>query len=287
MYDVCRILHGGHDLYQGPLWVKHLDSDPIDALAFSEKEGVEMDEEFKEEKEEVEEEKREEVEKEEEIQEEKVMAEVERHEEPKVEERGGISRVLVYVALVFAIVALVLSFWNVGLHRVVGVLEDEQSVLEKGLNEVQKRALLAQFQLDTQRVYILTMGEHDYTGASRVLDDLERELAGLKAYIPADQMSRMDSLVKALKGEVARGPSPIPGIVAQLQKISGGLASPALPISAEMPAVKPVPAPAKEKLVEEAPKPPPKPEHARPKGSGFIHNFYMFWSRLGEKIVGK
>jgi len=220
------------------------------------------------------------------------------------EQKGG--RGLVYLALVFAIVALVLSFWNVGVQRVVKVLEKRENVLEqktealeKTLAGVQAQALLSQLQMEAHRIYVLTMGERNYEAAARVLSAMEGQVDSLKAYYSAQSMSELEALLGALKREVAKGPSPIPGLVAQIQFVTDKMRE-APKVVLPAPAVAPVPEAkpsTKEAVVKKAPKEEAaaKPQKkvvkpqagVAPEGKGPLYNLLKSWDSVGKKLMGK
>ncbi len=146
------------------------------------------------------------------------------------EEKKGGGKGLVYLALIFAIVALVLSFWNAGVQRVVKEIETQEKALEAktqaistALNKVQAQALLSRVQLEANRVYVLTMGEGNYEAAATVLSRMEKQINALRTYYPKDKVDELAAILDALKKEVAKGPSPIPGLVAQIQSMSDRL----------------------------------------------------------------
>ena len=220
------------------------------------------------------------------------------------EQKGG--RGLIYLALVFAIVALVLSFWNVGVQRVVKVLEKRENVLEqktealeKTLAGVQAQALLSQLQMEAHRIYVLTMGERNYEAAARVLSAMEGQVDSLKAYYSAQSMSELEALLGALKREVAKGPSPIPGLVAQIQFVTDKMRE-APKVALPAPAVAPVPEAkpsTKEAVVKKAPKEEAaaKPQKkvvkpqagVAPEGKGPLYNLLKSWDSVGKKLMGK
>jgi len=220
------------------------------------------------------------------------------------EQKGG--RGLIYLALVFAIVALVLSFWNVGVQRVVKVLEKRENVLEqktealeKTLAGVQAQALLSQLQMEAHRIYVLTMGERNYEAAARVLSAMEGQVDSLKAYYSAQSMSELEALLGALKREVAKGPSPIPGLVAQIQFVTDKMRE-APKVALPAPAVAPVPEAkpsTKEAVVKKAPKEEAaaKPQKkvvkpqagVAPEGKGPLYNLLKSWNSVGKKLMGK
>ncbi len=229
--------------------------------------------------------------------------------EAREEQKGG-GRGLVYLALIFAIVALVLSFWNVGVQRVVKVLEKQEKVLEartrtleSTLTQVQAQALLSQIQLEAQKVYVLTMGEGNFEAAARVLSTMEAQINLLKGYYPGKDLGELEALVTALKKEVAKGPSPIPGLVSQIQFVSDemvGARAVALPAPAVSPEPEAKPAKTevkKERAIEQAPKEEGgvkapekkvKPQAGTaPEGKGALYNLLKTWNKLGEKLVGK
>lgn len=233
-------------------------------------------------------------------------------EEGKKEKSG---KGLVYLALVFGIVALILSFWNMGLHQVVGVLEHQgkvieqkQKVMENRVENLQAQALLSKVQLEAQKVYALTMGEGNYEAAAGVVASMEGQLSALKSYYPGKDVQEMEALLKALKAEVAKGPSPIPALVSKIQLVADKLA--AGEVKAPAPEVAPGPkaqpqkeAPVKkESAVKEAPKPEEKvvpekkvsPKKATegqvgkaPEGKGVLWSVLRSCDKLGGKIVGK
>lgn len=272
---------------------------------------IEEREDKKEEVEEEEEEVQGEIEEEKQTQVEEVEPMEEKAQvEAKEEQRGG-GRGLVYLALIFAIVALVLSFWNVGVQRVVRVLEKQEKVLEqktkaleKTLSDVQAQALLSQIQMGAHRIYALTMGEKNYEAAARVLSAMEDQVNSLKAYYSAQDLGELEALLGALRKEVAKGPSPIPGLVAQLQFVTDrmkGAPKLALPAPGAVsgPKAKPakVEAGKKETVTKKAPKEEvstqPQKKVVKPqaglvqKEKGALHSLLKSWSKLGEKLVGK
>jgi hypothetical protein len=225
-------------------------------------------------------------------------------EEEKKEKSG---KGLVYLALVFGIVALILSFWNMGLHQVVGVLEHQgkvieqkHKVLENRVENLQAQALLSKIQLEAQKVYALTMGEGNYEAAAGVGASMEGQLAALKSYYTGKDVQEMEALFKALKAEVAKGPSPIPALVSKIQLVADKLAAEVAPGPKAQPRKE---APVKkESAVKEAPKPEEKvvPEKKvssekategqvgeAPEGKGVLWSVLRSWNKLGGKIVGK
>ncbi len=245
------------------------------------------------------------------------------------EEKKSGGKGLVYLALIFAIVALVLSFWNAGVQRVVKEIENQEKMLvsrtnslvsktnalENTVNRVKAQALLSQIQLEASKVYFLTMGEKNYEGAAKVLAAMESRINALKAYYPQG-VDELMALVDALKKEVAKGPSPIPGLVAQIQSVSDkmmGVKEVAAVATAPVEEVKPakveekgekaeekeaVQAPAKaeekkETVIKKAPAPkeevaPAGPQAGKaPEEEGPFGGLLKSWSKLGEKLVGK
>ena len=238
------------------------------------------------------------------------------------EEKKSGGKGLVYLALIFAIVALVLSFWNAGVQRVVKEIENQEKVLvsktkalETTVNRVKAQALLSQIQLEASKVYFLTMGEKNYEGAAKVLAAMESRINALKAYYPQG-VDELMALVDALKKEVAKGPSPIPGLVAQIQSVSDkmmGVKEVAAVAPAPVEEAKPakveekgekaeekeaVQAPAKaeekkETVIKKAPAPkeevaPAGPQAGKaPEEEGPFGGLLKSWSKLGEKLVGK
>ncbi len=208
---------------------------------------------------------------------------------------GGGKAFLVYLALAFGIVALILSFWNMGLHKVVGVLEQQgkviehrQAALEKSVASLKARALLSQLQLEAQRVYDLTMGDNDYEAAAKVVDSMEGQLQTLKDSFGEGKLHEMETLVSALKAEVARGPSPIPALISRIQLTADKIAG-----ASTITKVRPQEA----APAEEAPAPKPKEEaipkkertqvSKAPEGQGVLWDILRFLNNLGGKIVGK
>jgi|GEM_PF-1588840 len=141
-------------------------------------------------------------------------------------EKRTLSKGLVYLALALSAVALVLSFWNVGLHRIIGGLEKEnkllehkQKVLENDIANLSARSLLAKLQVEVQRVYLLTMGERDFSAAAKVLSGMKHQVAGLKKHYSNGDLKELEFLMAALEKEVAKGPSTIPGLVSRFQSV--------------------------------------------------------------------
>ena len=231
------------------------------------------------------------------------------------EEKKSGGKGLVYLALIFAIVALVLSFWNVGVQRVVKEIESQEKVLEArtrvmetALNKVRAQTLLSQVQIEASKVYMLTMRERNYDGAARVLESIESRINALKPYYSEKDLGELMALVDALKKEVAKGPSPIPGLVAQIQSVSDRMMGlqqvKAVTPKEEVKAVKPE---AKKEVKEEAKveqekkeviKQAPKEEApaqvkqgpqagVAPEEEGPFGGLLKSWSKLGEKLVGK
>jgi len=229
--------------------------------------------------------------------------ETQREEEKKEKSGKG----LVYLALGFGIVALILSFWNMGLHQVVGVLEHQgkvieqkHKVLENRVKNLQAQALLSKIQLEAQEVYALTMGEGNYEAAAGVGASMEGQLSALKSYYTGKDVQEMEALLKALKAEVAKGPSPIPALVSKIQLVADKLAAEVAPGPKAQP-WKEAPV-KKESAVKEAPKPEEKvvPEKKvsseeategqvgeAPEGKGVLWSVLRSWNKLGGKIVGK
>jgi len=227
--------------------------------------------------------------------------ETQREEEKKEKNGKG----LVYLALAFGIVALILSFWNMGLHQVVGVLkhqgeviEHKQKVLENRVGKLQAQALLSKFQSEAQNVYTLTMWGGNYEAAAKVVTSMEGQLSALKSYYPAADVQEMAALLKALKAEVAKGPSPIPALVFKIQlladKLSEGKVSAPAPKAVSKPEAQSQPqkvSPAeKGPVVKKAPKPEKATEGQgvlAPGKKGVLWDVLRFFDELGGKIVGK
>jgi len=231
------------------------------------------------------------------------------------EEKKSGGKGLVYLALIFAIVALVLSFWNVGVQRVVKEIESQEKVLEArtrvmetALNKVRAQTLLSQVQIEASKVYMLTMRERNYDGAARVLESIESRINSLKPYYSEKDLGELMALVDALKKEVAKGPSPIPGLVAQIQSVSDRMMGlqqvKAVTPKEEVKAVKPeakkeVKEEAKveqekKEVIKQAPKEEPSAQVRQgpqagvaPEEEGPFGGFLKSWSKLGEKLVGK
>lgn len=232
---------------------------------------------------------------------------VETQREEGKQEKSG--KGLVYLALVFGIVALILSFWNMGLHQVVGALkhqgeaiEHKEKVLEHRVGRLQAQALLSKVQSEAQNVYTLTMGGGNYEAAARVVASMEGQLSALKSYYPGKDVQEMAALLKALKAEVAKGPSPIPALVFKIQLVADKLAVGEVkaPAPEAVPGPKAQPQKAspveKEPAVKEAPKPEKKvtPEKTTegqgvlaPGKKGVLWSILRFCDELGGKIVGK
>ena len=233
--------------------------------------------------------------------------EVETQVEEERKEKSG--KGLVYLALVFGIVALILSFWNMGLHRVVGVLEHQgkvieqrQKVLENRVENLQAQALLSKVQLEAQKVYALTMGEGDYEAAAVVVASMEGQITSLKSLYPGKDVQEMEALLKALKGEVAKGPSPIPALVSKIQLVADKLAAGEVKAPTPKAQLKEKAPVKKESAVGEAPKTEEKVAPAKevspkkasegqvgraPEGKGVLWSVLRSWNKLGGKIVGK
>jgi len=228
---------------------------------------------------------------------------VETPREGEKKEKNG--KGLVYLALAFGIVALILSFWNIGLHQVVGVLkhqgevlEHKQKILENRVGELQAQALLSKFQSEAQNVYTLTMLVGNYEAAAKLVASMESQLSALKSYYPAADVQEMAALLKALKAEVAKGPSPIPALVFKIQlladKLSEGKVSAPAPKAVSKPEAQSQPqkvSPAeKGPVVKKAPKPEKATEGQgvlAPGKKGVLWDVLRFFDELGGKIVGK
>jgi len=176
--------------------------------------------------------------------EEEVMEE--REEKVVVKEE---SKFLTYAAVGLAIVALFFSFWGFGTQMKEQKLEAREAALEKTVANLSKTQLASDFSLKASQVYMLTMVDHNYAAAQKVVEDMKSEAAAF-----GEAGAKLNALLNALEAEVKKGPSPIPGLVSALNTevknaVSGTSAAPVAKAEAKpAPKVKTEKAPAAEKV---------------------------------------
>ncbi len=207
-------------------------------------------------------------------------------EEARVE-KGGNGKVVGIVAIIIAVIALIIALSNLGVKgelqevkKVAKEVASKEAALELKAKEMELVSVL-------DRIYVLTMVERDYQSAAVEFARAERLFAELKPFVAKDKVADIEKTFAALKGEIDRGPSPIPMLIAKLRTDLVSSVSLGAPVAVKAAEV--------EKKAEVKPQPK-KVEIKRPvaqakpaeeeEASG-LKKTYLFWKRLGESLVHK
>ncbi len=123
---------------------------------------------------------------------------------------------LIWGAVVFSIIAIVLSVFGLISVRKLEDVENKVSKLEDTVAyNKHKFAVLTSL----ERIYNLTMVDRDYESAKRELLYLKAEYSAIRDSFSQDEKKRLDDAIRQLEEEINRGPSPIPKIIANLRSI--------------------------------------------------------------------
>jgi hypothetical protein len=137
---------------------------------------------------------------------------------------GEESKFLTYAAVGLAIVALFFSFWGFSTQLKEKKLEEREAALEKKVADMGKAQLVSDFTLKAAQVYMLTMVDHNYAAAQKVVAEMRAEANAF-----GNAGSKLNALLDALEAEVKKGPSPIPGLVnalsSEVKTAAGGAAT--------------------------------------------------------------
>lgn len=123
---------------------------------------------------------------------------------------------LVWGAIVFSIIAIVLSVFGLISVRKLEDVENKVNKLEDTVAyNKHKFAVLTSL----ERIYNLTMVDRDYESAKKELLYLKAEYSAIKDHFSQDERKKLDDAIRQLEEEINRGPSPIPRIISSLRSI--------------------------------------------------------------------
>lgn len=211
-------------------------------------------------------------------------------EERKEERRNGNGKIVAYVAVVIAVVALVLSLANLGTRGTVKNLQKKTELVAQKEGILEVKTMQIDLLSDLDRIYVLTLVEHNYDKAAKELEKAMDLFNRIKGTLDENEAKRVQSLFASLKAEIEKGPSPIPEIISEIRSSIAGISvkpvSEVKPPEAkkEVAVVKRRKAP-QEVVQKKAPEQV-KEEQVQEKPSS-LKKFYDFWSSLGKKLVKK
>ncbi len=234
----------------------------------------------------------EEMEKREEMQEEaKEVSDISKNnisKEVKVEEkeRNGNGKLVGYVAIVIAIIALVLSLANMGVRGTVKDLKKQTTTLAQKENVLEVKTMQIDLLSGLDRIYVLTLLERNYDAAAKEFTKVESIFNRIKGTLSEKEEKRLAGLLASLKAEIDKGPSPIPELISEIRaSVSAISVSPVQSVKVEKPKAVVKAKPEKKVFIVKPQKM--KEASYEEKESSSLKKAYEFWKNLGQKLVKK
>ncbi|MGB9668464.1 MAG: hypothetical protein ACPLSJ_03640 [Thermosulfidibacteraceae bacterium] len=125
-------------------------------------------------------------------------------------------RRLIWGAIVFAIIALIMSVFGLISVRKLMDVEEDVKKLEKNVSYTKHKFTIL---TSLERIYTLTMVDRDYDAAKKELVLLKAEYGAIKDSLSDEERKKVDSVIGELENEINRGPSPIPRLVNELRTL--------------------------------------------------------------------
>ncbi|BAT71723.1 hypothetical protein TST_0923 [Thermosulfidibacter takaii ABI70S6] len=211
--------------------------------------------------------------------------------ETKTQSNGSGGKIVGFIAIIIAVIALVLALSNLGVKSELKEVKKFTNTLASKEAALETKAVQLEAVNTVERIYILTMVEKNYDAAKAELAKAEKLFAELKKGMSEEQAKKVDETLAALKAEIEKGPSPIPALVAELTKSAFEVkaAVEVKPVTekveAEKEAQEKVEKPAEKKV--ELKKAPAVAKSAQEEEKSSLKKTYLFWKKLGESLVKK